>query len=875
MSVPAPASPYKGLNAFADSELDALLFFGREREREIVAANLTASRLTVLYGPSGVGKSSLLSAAVARSMRELPERPLVVVFSRWSDEPIAALADAVAEAEGSVRNGSALEVLERVQAKRDVYVILDQAEEYFLYHADDAGPGSFAETLPALLSGRNRVNVLISLREDSLAKLDRFTGHIPSVFGNTLRLDRLDRAAAHAAITRPVERFVELTGQSAGVEPALVERVLDDVGAGRIEPALGGLGTVEAAPDGARIEAPYLQVVMQRLWEEERAAGSEVLRVATLDRLGGARQIVEDHLEDAVRELSADEQDVAARLFNHLVTPSGTKIAHEVTDLADFGHVTSEELQPVLTTLAGRRILRSVEEAGGVRYEIFHDVLAQPVLAWRTRHRTEREVERKLADAHRRRRRLQLLFGLVVAALGLMTGVTIFALSQRSVARRERAKAEGQAQVAGALRLQAQAQTQILVARNRALRRARKKAQRQARILLLKNEALRTARANVTQRTNEGRALSIDERAREMLSGNPKTDPELGLLPAREAVKIAPTPTSKDVLAAALEASRIRQVVSFDRPVLRAVVKGDDVIAATKGGSVVTVSRSSGRVTGRLETRVTAKAASFADDGSALLTGTDGRLRLIRPSGAKRTVPLGYSVLGGSLSADGRRALAYNAEGAHLVNVVTGHASAPSMLHRGTFAATLSRDGKRAATVHADKTLWVWSTATGEPVIKIATKVGAVTALEISPRDRLVAAANTELIAQVWHVKGGHTKATLPGHTDPLTDVGFSPDGQDAVTASTDGTVRVFDLARTGASIVVLRAPGHQFTSAAFVDATTVVSADGNEARLWDVRAPKKLRMNGTLTQLESLADQRLAATGRKLTPEEHKRYIG
>src|SRR5262249_48263397 len=187
-----PVSPYKGLNAFADTELDALLVFGREREREIVTANLTASRLTVLYGPSGVGKSSLLSAAVARSMRQLPEQPLVVVFSRWSDDPAAALAEAVPDAGGSTANGSALDALDRAQAERDVYVILDQAEEYFLYNADDAGPGSFAELLPALLAGAKRLNVLVSLREDSLAKLDRFTGHISGVFGNTLRLDRLD-----------------------------------------------------------------------------------------------------------------------------------------------------------------------------------------------------------------------------------------------------------------------------------------------------------------------------------------------------------------------------------------------------------------------------------------------------------------------------------------------------------------------------------------------------------------------------------------------------------------------------------------------------------------------------------------------------------
>ena len=51
-----PGTPYKGLAAFDDSELDALLFFGREREREAIVANLLASKLTVLYVPSGVGK---------------------------------------------------------------------------------------------------------------------------------------------------------------------------------------------------------------------------------------------------------------------------------------------------------------------------------------------------------------------------------------------------------------------------------------------------------------------------------------------------------------------------------------------------------------------------------------------------------------------------------------------------------------------------------------------------------------------------------------------------------------------------------------------------------------------------------------------------
>ena len=51
MSELLPASPYKGLTPFADTAIDAMLFFGRERDVEIVCANVVASRLTVLLRP--------------------------------------------------------------------------------------------------------------------------------------------------------------------------------------------------------------------------------------------------------------------------------------------------------------------------------------------------------------------------------------------------------------------------------------------------------------------------------------------------------------------------------------------------------------------------------------------------------------------------------------------------------------------------------------------------------------------------------------------------------------------------------------------------------------------------------------------------------
>src|SRR3954447_24376141 len=129
-----PASPYKGLAPFEDSALDELLFFGRERDRTVIAANLVAARLTVLYGATGVGKSSVLRAGVARDLRALPERPLVVVHEAWADDPVGSLSGAIAAGVG-LEPGTLSETVEVAAALRgDVYLLLDQLEAYFVYH---------------------------------------------------------------------------------------------------------------------------------------------------------------------------------------------------------------------------------------------------------------------------------------------------------------------------------------------------------------------------------------------------------------------------------------------------------------------------------------------------------------------------------------------------------------------------------------------------------------------------------------------------------------------------------------------------------------------------------------------------------------------
>ena len=436
-------APYRGLSSYGESDLDALLFFGRARDVEIVVANLVASRLTVLYGPSGVGKSSLLRAGVARSLRELPEQPLVVVFGRWGDDPSRALADDVSTAAGLTGGDGLVEVVRRAAADRDVYLILDQAEEYFLYHPQT---GAFERELAELVTAPLRVDVLLSIREDALAKLDRFKALIPNILGNYLRLDRLDRRAGERAIVGPLERLPSLGGPTVTIEPLLVERVLDEVAVGRIT-ARGTEPEPASANGSARIEAPFLQLVMQRLWEIEVAAGGNELRIETLDRLGSSSRIVADHLERALAALEPAQQDIASRLFNHLVTPSGAKIAQQAADLAEYAGVAEADVTPVLGSLSEHRIVR--RDDGG-RYEIFHDVLAEAVLAWRVRHERERAVERAREEARRRhRRRGMLAFGALFACV-LVGAAAVWAVIERGTARAEARRATARALEANA-----------------------------------------------------------------------------------------------------------------------------------------------------------------------------------------------------------------------------------------------------------------------------------------------------------------------------------------------------------------------------------------------------------------------------------------
>ena len=121
------------------------------------------------------------------------------------------------------------------------------------------------------------------------------------------------------------------------LEAGLADRVLDEVRVGGVVIGAAGQGQVTTAEDhDDAYETAHLQLVMERLWSAEGTSPEHELRLNTLTALGGADGIVRSHLGETLAVLGRRQRDVAARAFVHLVTPSGTKIAHGVDDLAKY-----------------------------------------------------------------------------------------------------------------------------------------------------------------------------------------------------------------------------------------------------------------------------------------------------------------------------------------------------------------------------------------------------------------------------------------------------------------------------------------------------------------------------------------------------------
>jgi hypothetical protein len=417
-----PENPWLGLSSY--TEETRAYFHGRDEEAAELARRVQRKNLTVLFGQSGLGKTSLLRAGLVPRLRGEGFCPVYVRVDYNPDSPPPseqikqAIFRATAAAGHWSRPGTAIEgeslwefLHHRGDLLRDAdgrtllpLLIFDQFEEIFtLAQADDAGrlrAKDFLSDLadlvenrpPASLEARLDVDeaaaedfdfaradyrILIALREDYLAHLESVKGTMPSITQNRMRLARMNGTQALAAVIQPGGRLV-----SQEVAESIVRFVA------------GGAELVNA-----EVEPSLLSLVCRELNNVRIAQGR---REISADLLAGSRDTI---LTEFYERALADQPEGVRRVIeDELLTESGYResLAEERVSKALAAAGAAAD---ALAKLVDRRLLRIEERLDMRRVELTHDVLCGVVASSRDlRHEREArdEAERQLAAQRER-----------------------------------------------------------------------------------------------------------------------------------------------------------------------------------------------------------------------------------------------------------------------------------------------------------------------------------------------------------------------------------------------------------------------------------------------------------------------------------------
>ncbi len=470
---------YPGTRSFQTSE--APLFHGREGDILSLLRMIRLENLVVLYGKSGLGKSSLLNAGILPALgKELDGyaveeirfgarteatqvSPLRVLEKGiWPEDLHPSL---IHEAPRSDQPWLHAKSRALAGGSSHLFLVFDQFEELFSYpepevhHFRSALAALMQEGTPLWLrqelirnarSGNKQlsqeerahllapleIKVLITVRSDRLSLLDQFTTHLPNILVNLYELKPLGAAASRRAILQPAQQ----TGEQF-ISPAF-----------SYSPAATALILQSLSNEAGEIEPFQLQLLCQYL--EEKVIETPTLSVIEPTDFGGeegVRDILHSYYERHLGQLSADEQMIARRFIEEGLVVDGARAGMTAgSERKRFG------VEPaLLKKLLESRLIRTANIHLGKIYELSHDTLVEPVtrakenrLAKEEQERIERELaaaEARNKEERRRRNRARWLaiIGFSLFTLAAISG--LFAWQKYQQAERNQRKASAAA----------------------------------------------------------------------------------------------------------------------------------------------------------------------------------------------------------------------------------------------------------------------------------------------------------------------------------------------------------------------------------------------------------------------------------------------
>jgi WD40 repeat protein len=790
-------NPWPGLESFEEDS--HAFFFGRDHEIKLLRDHVLDSPVTVLYGRSGLGKTSLLRAGLFPLLRKpvQSKRHYLPIYVRFELKPDAApltrqlhhaVRDAIVANADKAKlpsdEESLWEYLHRTNFELwcpqshllTPVIVLDQFEELFTLGervpdlVDELRNelGDLAENrIPADLATRIGENedlarqfdlrsrnykLLISLREDFLPDLEGWCRLIPTLGRSRARLLRLRTSAAVDAVHKPASDMMT---------PELAHRVVGIVAGENLHPRHNPTSADVVSPSdqdaAAEVEPALLSLFCRELNEERKKRGLAQFDMALVE--DAKRDTLSNYYMSCVRDL---RPEVKRFIETELITEKGFRDSY-IREDAVPEHLTEAELDQLITS----RLVRLEDRYGAPRIELTHDVLTRAVREHRDKRRAEEGVAAQMEG-------------------------------ERQVAAQREAKLDRERQLERERRLESEARAGR---RFRWLSAALALATVVAVVMaLLAFQASKKADAAARDEA----ALRLIAESRTLLAGLGPTgiDDVLGM---------------QKLLAALAIPSAQRGATS---PLLTALYQERDllkVIEVPEGVSSVT----------------------YSPDGTRIASGSpDNTVRLWdAATGEPVGQPLHHdkAVTSVAFSPDGTRIASGSDDGTvRLWAASTGEPVGQPLHHdKPVTSVAFSPDGTRIASGSQDNTVRLWNAETRQPIGQPLPADDWVNSVAFSPDGTRIASAAATTV-RLWDTATGQPIGQPLDHDDVVNSVAFSPDGTRIASASYDKTIRLWD-ATDGRDIGLLR--GHESPALAVAfhpNGMYLVSSDKESIRLWD-----------------------------------------
>jgi hypothetical protein len=444
------ANPWKGLNFY--SEIDRNNFYGRDEEIQSLSLYITNNIQTILYGKSGIGKSSIIYAGVFPAARQAGLFPISIRFShdektnyieqiRLAFERAGiGITERVPRIVG--HEESLWEFMHRHSFLDPVtdeptrpLIVMDQFEEIFTLQKDEKKKLAFFAELADLLNGvtpkyivdaqstststekktkkggfvldlgtsnedeaendyinESLFNLVFVIREDFLSYMERYTKFIPVMKTNRYALLPLNEEQAADIIMKPQPGLV-----SKDVTKLIIQKVTS-----RTDFELEGTPEIE-------VDAAVLSLFLSGLYRKKEEQGLQTITAELVNQAG--EFIIRDFYMDSINGLSEHDIEV---LEDELLTSDGRRNNVSKNDL--IGEGISEEA--IKDLVENQKLLRQFSYQDDIRIEYMHDILC-PVVSERIeqrenakrmeaeRLRQEEEQRRLLAEEQRKREAIE------------------------------------------------------------------------------------------------------------------------------------------------------------------------------------------------------------------------------------------------------------------------------------------------------------------------------------------------------------------------------------------------------------------------------------------------------------------------------------